>query len=189
MIPEATAWEENLIPRFSEIHSQQLRLLVKKVTPEARIPTKGLQRAAGHDLYSQEAMTVPARGQAIIGTGIAVGLPPGTYGRIALRSGLAAKHALTINAGVIDADYTGEVKVILVNLSDKDYEVHKEDKIAQLVVERIISEEIVRVQDLEDTKRGTEGFGSSDKELTKQTGTGADLLSKPPPKKQQSSLS
>ena len=188
-IPEATAQEENLIARFSEIHNQQRRLLVKKVTPEARIPTKESPRAAGHDLYAQKAKIIPARGQAIIGTGIAIGLPLGTYGRIAPRSGLAAKHALAINAGVIDADYAGEVKVILVNLSDQDYEVHKEDKIAQLIVERIQSEEIMLVQDLEDTRRGTKGFGSSDKELTKQTGAGADWFSKPPSQKQQSSLS
>ena len=96
---------------------------------------------------------------------------------------------MTVNAGVIDADYTGEVKVIMANLSDQDYEVHKEDKIAQLIVERILREEIVLVQDLEDTKRGTKGFGSSDKELTKQTGAGTDLLSKPQPQKQQSLLS
>ena len=166
-IPETTAREENLIARFSEIYSQQRGLLVKKITLEARIPTKGSQRAAGHDLYAKEAKIIPAKGQAIIGTGIAVGLPPGTYGRIAPRSGLAAKHALAINAGVIDADYTGEVKVILANLSDQDYEVHKGDKIAQLIVEIILSEEIVLAQDLEDTKRGTKGFGSSDKELTK----------------------
>ena len=97
-IPEARAREENLIARFSESHSQPPRLLIKKVTPEAKIPTWGSQRAAGHDLYAQEAKIIPARGQAIIGTGIAVGLPAGTYGRIAPRSGLAAKHALAITA-------------------------------------------------------------------------------------------
>ena len=142
-IPEAKAREENLITRFSEIHAKEQRLRVKRINPAARIPTKGSQGAAGHDLYAQETKIIPAKGQTIIGTGIAVGLPPGTYGRVAPRSGLAAKHALAINAGVIDADYNGEVKVILVNLSDQDYEVHKEDKIAQLIVERILSEEIV----------------------------------------------
>src|ERR1700744_4205202 len=117
-IPEATVREENLITRFLEIHAKEQRLRVKKINLEARIPTKGSQRAAGHDLYAQEAKKIPAKGQAIIGTGIAIGLPSGTYGRIAPGSGLAAKHALAINAGVIDADYTGEVKVIMVSLSD-----------------------------------------------------------------------
>ena len=171
------------------IHSQKQRLLVKKVTPEAGIPTKGSQGVAGHDWYAQEAKIIPARGQAIIETGITVGLAPETDGRIAPRSRLATKHVLAINAGVIDADYTGEVKVILVNLSDQDYEVHKGDKIAQLIVERILNEEIILVQELKDTERGTKRFGSSDKELTKQAGTGPDLLSKLPPQKQQSSLS
>ena len=93
-IPEATAREENLISRFSEIHHQERKLQVKKLTPEARIPTKGSQEAAGHDLYAQEPKIIPARGQAIIGIGIAIGLPPGTYGRIAPRSGLAAETCI-----------------------------------------------------------------------------------------------
>ena len=108
-IPEAKAREENLITRFSEIHAKERMLRVQRINPEAKIPTKGSQRAAGHDLYAQETKNIPAKGQAIIGTGIAIGLPFGTYGRIAPRSGLVAKHALTISAGVIDADYTGEI--------------------------------------------------------------------------------
>src|SRR6201995_2255711 len=179
-IPEAKAREENLITRFSEIHAKEQRLRVKRINPEARIPTKGSQRAAGHDLYTQEAKKIPAKGQAIIGTRIAIGLPPGTYGRIAPRSGLAAKHALTTNAGVIDADYTGEVKIIMVNYGEQDYEVQKGDKIAQLIVERIMDEEIVLVKELDITERGAEGFGSSDTGMSKQVGTGANLLTKSP---------
>ena len=103
-IQEATAREENLITRFSEIHIQNQGLQVKRLVSEARIPKKGSLRAAGHDLHAQETKKIPAKGQAIIGTGIAIGLPPDTCGRIAPRSGLAAKYALTVNAGVIDAD-------------------------------------------------------------------------------------
>ena len=144
--------------------------------PEARIPTKGSSQAAGHDLYAQEIQSIPATGQGIIGTGIAIGLPPGTYGRIAPRSGLAVRHSLAVNAGVIDADYTGEVKVVLINLGTKNYEVHKGDKIAQLIVERIINNEAILVEDLEATTRGTKGFGSSDKGVTKQVGAAPDCL-------------
>ena len=179
-IPEATAWEENLITRFSEIHTQEKGLEVKKLVSEGRIPTKVSLRAAGHDLYAQEAKTIPARGQAIIGTGIAIGLPLGTYGRIAPRSGLVAKHALTINAGVIDPDYTGEIKIILVNLSNQDYEVKKGDKIDKLIVERIMDEEMVIVKELDTTERGVKGFASSDTEMNKQVGTSANLLTKSP---------
>ena len=111
---------------------------------------------------------------------MAIGLPPNTYGRIAPRSGLAFKHSLAVNTGVIDADYTGEIKVILVNLGTKKYKIHKEDKIAQLIVERIASKEAILVENLETTERGTKGFGSSDMELIKQVRMGADLLIKSP---------
>ena len=85
---------------------------------------------------------------------------------------------MAVNAGVIDADYTGEIKVILVNLGTEKYEIYKGDKIAQLIVERIASEEAILVENLETTERGTKGFGSSDMELTKQVGTGPNLLTK-----------
>ena len=119
-VPETKAQEENLITRFSEIQTEDQRLQVKRLTSKARIPTKGSKKAAGHDLYAQSETTIPAKGQGIIGTGIALGLPPDTYGRIAPLSGLALKHSLAVNAGVIDADYTGEIKVILINLGTKE---------------------------------------------------------------------
>ena len=175
-VPETQAREENLTTRLSEIQTEDLWLRVKKITPEARIPTKGSSQAAGHDLYAQETQSIPARGQGIIGTGIAIRLPSGTYGRIAPRSGLAVRHSLTVNAGVIDADYNGEIKVVLINLGTKDYGVHKGDKIAQLIVERIINDEAILVQDLEATTRGMKGFGSSNKGVTKQVGTAPDCL-------------
>jgi len=82
---------------------------------------KETARAAGHDLYANEGTDVPARGQAIVGTGIALGLPHNTFGRIAPRSSLAVKHRLMTNAGVIDCDYRGEVKVVLAKLDDQPY--------------------------------------------------------------------
>ena len=177
-VPETEAQEENIITRFSEIQTENPRLRVKKLTSEARIPTKGSKKAAGHNLYAQSGTRIPGKGQGIIGTGSDIGRLPNTYGRIAPRSGLALKHSLAVNAGVIDADYTGEMKLILVILGNKEYEIHKGDKIAQLKVERIASEEAVLVENLETTERGTKGFGSSDMELTNQVGTGPDLLTK-----------
>ena len=173
---EARPQEENLITRFSEIHIQNEGLRVKEFVSESRIPTKESLIAATHDLYAQATKKFPAKEQATIGTGIAIGLPPDSFERIAPRSGLGAKYPSRINAGVIDVDYTGEVKIILVNLGDQDYQVQKGDKIAHLIVERSMNEEIVLVKELDTTGRGTKEFGSSDKEMNKQVGTGADLL-------------
>ena len=166
--PEEKALEENLITRFSKIQAKNgptandQSVRVKKLSAEARVPMKGTARAAGHDLYANEGTDVPARGQAIIGTGIAIGLPHDTYGRIAPRSGLAVKHRLTTNAGVIDSDYRGEVKVVLANLGDQPYRVEKGDRIAQLIIEKIDNRELQEVTQLDDTERGDQGFRSSD---------------------------
>ena len=100
----------------------------------------------------------------MVGTGISIQLPHNTYGRIAPRSGLAVKHRLTTNAGVIDADYRGEVKVVLVNQGNQPYQVEPGDRIAQLIIERINNEELQEVAKLDDTERDTKGFGSSNTE-------------------------
>lgn len=92
---------------------------------------------------------------------MAIGCPEGTYGRIAPRSGLAWKHSIDVGAGVIDADYRGNVGVILFNFSDKDFEVKKGDRIAQLILEKISYCDIVETSDLDDTSRGEGGFGST----------------------------
>ena len=131
---------------------------------------------AGNDLYAKEKRTIPAKGQEVIGSGIAIGLPPNTYRRIAPRSGLAVKHFLTVNAGVIDVDYTGEIKIVLVNLGTKKYGINEGDKMAQLIVERIANKEAIHLQDLEAPTRRMKGFGSSDKGVTKQVGVAPDCL-------------
>jgi len=122
---------------------------------------KGTATAAGHDLYANEGTDIPARGQAVVGTGITIGLPHNTYGRIAPRSSLAVKHRLMTNAGVIDSDYRGEVKVVLANLGDQPYRVEKGDRIAQLIIKKIDNGELQEVTQLDDTERGDQGFGSS----------------------------
>ena len=101
------------------------------------MPRKGSAGAAGHDLYANKGIDGPAIGQAIIGTGIAIGLTHNTYGRIAPRSSLAVKYRLMTNAGVIDSDYRGEVKGVLANLGDQPYRVEKGDRIAELIIQRI----------------------------------------------------
>jgi len=119
-------------------------------------------RAAGHDLYANEGTDLPARGQAIVGIGIAIGLPHDTYPQIAPRSSLAVKDPLMTNAGVIDSDYRGEVKVVLANLGDQPYRVEKRDRKAQLIIEKFDNRELQEVTQLDDTERGDQGFGSSD---------------------------
>ena len=137
-------------------------LEVKLHSEKAQIPTRGSPDAAGYDLYSAEDTIVPAHGKATVNTQISIATPPGTYRRIAPRSGLAAKSMITTGAGVIDADYRGIVFVLLFNHSDKDLEVKKGDRIAQLILEKIETPEIEQVDSLDETTRGSQGFGSTE---------------------------
>ena len=130
--------------------------------PMAKVPTKGSPRAADHDLYANEDKLIPRQGQEIVNTGLAITVPQGTYGRIAPRSGLAVKYRIAVNAGVIDADYTGEVTVVLLNLGEEEYQVKKGERIAQLITEKITESECQEVEALQETERKDKGFGSSD---------------------------
>jgi len=104
-------------------------------------------------------MLIPARGQKLIGTGIAIGIPQGTYARIAPRSGLAYKECIGIGGGVIDADYTGEVKVIMMDQGKKNYQVQEGDRIAQMIIEKIDISGMMEVDSVQITDRGDKGFG------------------------------
>ncbi|KAF9008776.1 dUTPase-like protein [Cyathus striatus] len=136
-------------------------LLIKRLSDRAKLPTRGSPLAAGYDLYSAESKVIPAHGKALVDTQISIAVPAGTYGRVAPRSGLASKFMIDTGAGVIDADYRGVVFVLLFNLSDKDFQVNEGDRIAQLIIERIYTPEILEVQDLDETLRGAGGFGST----------------------------
>ncbi|KIJ32358.1 hypothetical protein M422DRAFT_76556 [Sphaerobolus stellatus SS14] len=136
-------------------------LLIKRHTKEAVIPTRGSALAAGYDLYSAEAKIIPAKGKALINTQISIAVPAGTYGRVAPRSGLASKFMIDTGAGVIDADYRGIVYVLLFNHSDADFQVAVGDRVAQLIIEKIETPEVLEVADLEETLRGAGGFGST----------------------------
>ena len=138
-----------------------MALLIKKLMPEAIIPSRGSNGAAGYDLSSVVDIVVPGLGRVAVATGLAIRVPEGTYGRIAPRSGLAYKHGIDVLAGVIDEDYRGEVKVILYNTSERDYIIKKGDRIAQLILEKIVTPDVALVIDLEDTGRGVGGFGST----------------------------
>ena len=137
-------------------------LEVKLHSDKVQVPMRGSPEAAGYDLYSAEDTIVPARGKTTIDTQISIATPPGTYGRIAPRSRLAAKSMITTGAGVINADYRGIVFVLLFNHSDKDLEVKRGDRVAQLILEKIATPEVERVNNLDETVRGSQGFRSTD---------------------------
>ena len=137
------------------------QLSIKKLSEDAQLPVRGSDGAAGYDLYSTEAVELVPGERALVGTGIAIAIPPETYARVAPRSGLAVKKGLDVLAGVVDEDYRGEVKVALINLSDSVVTLDKGERIAQLVIERIWVGDVVEVDTLPDSMRGAGGFGST----------------------------
>ena len=136
-------------------------LCVKKLVEDAVIPTRGSSHAVGYDLYSVEDCCVPNNGRHLVGTGVAIVLPVNVYGRVAPRSGLTVKHGINVGAGVIDPDYTGEIKVALFNHSDTPFEIKKGDRIAQLILERCETPSVREINEITETDRGSGGFGST----------------------------
>jgi len=140
-------------------------LKVQKRHPDAVLPGRATVGSAGYDLCARldTPVTLAPGCRALIPTGIAVGLPgPETVGLVYARSGLATKHGLALanGVGVIDSDYTGEVKVGLINLSDTAYTIQPWERIAQLVIAPILLPEVAEAE-IEETARGCGGFGST----------------------------
>ena len=135
-------------------------LRVKKLSEHAVVPARYSSGAAGVDLSSAYEYTIPAQGKALIKTDLAVAVPEGTYGRVAPRSSLAMKH-VDVGAGVVDADYRGNVGVVLFNHGPDPLQIARGDRIAQLILERIVVAPVTEVQDLDATERGEGGFGST----------------------------
>ncbi|KAI9095208.1 dUTPase-like protein [Phlyctochytrium arcticum] len=136
-------------------------LLVKRLSDKARLPTRGSAHAAGYDLCSAKALVIPPHSRAVVPTDLSIAVPADTYGRVAPRSGLAVKHFVDVGAGVIDADYRGPVGVVLFNFGENEFKIEEGDRIAQLVLERIVTPEVVEVESLSETVRGAGGFGST----------------------------
>ena len=136
-------------------------LRFKQLDQRAVLPRRGSARSAGLDIYSIEDLEIGPRQRVAARTGLAVAIPAGFYGRVAPRSGLAAKNGLDVLAGVIDSDYRGEVRCLLYNTSDEKIILPAGNKICQLIVEQIIMPEAVWATDLEETVRGAGGFGST----------------------------
>ena len=132
------------------------------LSPGAIAPTRGSAGAAGYDLYANEDVVITDSEFTPVSTGVTVAIPPGYYGRIAPRSGLAAKYGVFIGGGVIDEDYRGELKVLMSCLFGM-YDVSRGERIAQLILEKITTPELEIVTSLDDTERGSDGFGSTGK--------------------------
>ncbi len=128
-------------------------LLARKIDPAARLPLRTSAHAAGYDLFPLAAGTVPAGGHAVVKTGIAVACPPGTYARIAPRSGLAAKKMIGVGAGVVDFDYRGEVGVVVFNHGASDFDYAPENAVAQLILEKIAAPPVVESSVLPEAAR------------------------------------
>lgn len=136
-------------------------LSIKRLSDKATLPKRGSEFSAGLDLSSAEDKVIPAGERALVKTDLSIACPPGTYARIAPRSGLALKRGIDTGAGVIDADYRGPVGVILFNWGKEDFEIKIGDRIAQLILEQIVLPDVVETDELPETVRGEGGFGST----------------------------
>ena len=142
-----------------------MELKFKKLNNLAKTPTRGSDYAAGYDLYAatEYNIIIQPHQTVKIGTGIATAIPQGYFGGIFARSGLATKKGLAPanKVGVIDSDYRGELIVALHNDTDIVQEVAAGDRIAQLIILPFVSVNFIQVDDLDDTERGSGGFGST----------------------------
>lgn len=145
-----------------------MELKIKKVREKAKIPTRATVGSAGMDLYAciDEPITLKKGDTAVIPTGIAIGLDDPHYAAfIHSRSGLAIKHGIGLlnSVGVIDSDYRGEICVGVIKQTDPEYTIEPYERIAQMVIKPVELPEIVEVDSLDETDRGTGGFGSTGK--------------------------
>jgi dUTP pyrophosphatase len=142
-----------------------MEIFIQVLRPDAVMPRYANEGDAGCDLVAAESCTLKAGGgRALVATGLAIAIPEGHGGFVVPRSGLATKHGVTLSnsPGLIDSGYRGELKVALVNLDpERDYEVQKGDRIAQLVVVALAASHFQVVEELPSAARGADGFGSS----------------------------
>ena len=136
-------------------------LQIKRLTLDATLPTRASPGSVGYDLYSLNDLTIQPNSRDIVSTGVCATIPLGCYGRIAPRSGLTVKYGIHVGAGVIDPDYTGELKVCLFNLGSVPFEIKQGERIAQLILEKCSTPLIQEVNELQKTMRANRGFGST----------------------------
>ncbi|KOO51314.1 dUTP diphosphatase [Viridibacillus arvi] len=140
-----------------------LDVKIKRIHTDALLPMQANPGDAGMDLYSIEAVEIPAGEAKLIKTGLQIELPQGTEAQIRPRSGLALKHSVTVlnSPGTIDEGYRGEIGVILINHGKETFIVEKSMRIAQMVIQFVPSIQLLEVNELSQTVRGASGFGAS----------------------------
>jgi len=147
------------------MNSQKVEVRVKRLNHGAGLPLPqyATSGAAGMDICAAESMTLRVGRRHAVATGFAFAIPDGYEVQVRPRSGLALKNGITClnTPGTIDSDYRGEVKVILANLGEDDFMINKGDRIAQLVVAPVTKAAVVEVESIDETTRGTGGFGST----------------------------
>lgn len=145
-----------------------MQIKIKRLDPNAKIPTRASEQAAGYDMYAcleTESITIPAHHTVKVSTGISMAIPDGYFGAMFARSGLASKQGLRPAncVGVIDSDYRGELIIMLHNDTDEPKTIDNGDRVGQLVVMPYMSVTFEETDTLDETARGTGGFGSSGK--------------------------
>lgn len=138
-------------------------LRVKKLNEQAILPSRATVGSIGYDLYALERVSLAPNAVTLVNTGIAIELPPGHYGRVAPRSGLAFKFNIDVFAGVIDPDYRGEVTVLLFNHSASVVTISSGDRVAQLILEKASVLPVEEIEELQSSDRGADGWGSTGK--------------------------
>ncbi|MDO7253830.1 dUTP diphosphatase [Helicobacter cappadocius] len=140
-----------------------MNIKIKKLHPDALVPKYQTLQAAGFDIHSIEDTIVAAQESKLIKTGLSMSIQNGYELQIRPRSGLALKHSISVlnSPGTIDSDYRGEIMVILINHSTQEFAIKKGDRIAQGVVSKVYQADFIEVEELDDTLRGSGGFGSS----------------------------
>ena len=139
----------------------EMLLKVKKLHPDAKIPTYAHPGDAGMDIYSCEEVVLKPQEQVMIHTGIAMEIPDGYVGLVWDKSGLSTKHGLKTLAGVIDAGYRGEISIAMANVGNETYTFKKGEKIDQMPIQKVEQAEFAEVNELSLTSRGAGGFGST----------------------------
>ena len=163
---------------FEMTHPSFGVLKVQKLSNNAAPPKRSTGGAAGYDLCASQDCIIPAGGRGLVKTGLSISFPRGLYARIAPRSGLALKKFINVGAGVVNSNYHGEVGVVLFNHGDQDFEVKMGDRIAQLILEKIDTPPVEEVQGLDDTVRGSGGFGSTRVKPENDTGRSSEKKNK-----------
>ena len=138
-----------------------MTIKIKRLHQEATLPKYAKEDDAGMDFYSNETMTLQPGERKLIPTGIAMAIPKGYVGLIWDKSGVATKFGLKTMAGVIDAGYRGEIKILVHNLSNQEYVIEKGNKVAQMLIQPVEQKQLLEVNELDETDRGEGGFGST----------------------------